>query len=153
MEGIKKYCGGKPKKRNVAVVVFYNKSRNILLQKRSGKVSKHGEDWGFFGGRIEKGENPEETLKREIKEELNYDLNDFEHIGTYENQYYNKKQGAQRLIHREIFVAPINNEILDSPVLEGDELKLFSINEAKGLNLIPGDIRVLEKAEDYLKTR
>ena len=122
-----------------------------MLQKRSGKVSKYGEGWGFFGGGIEKDENPKESLKREIKEELNYDLNDFEYIGMYKNQCYNKKQRGQRLIHRKIFAASINNKILDLPVLEGDESKLFSISEAKKLNLIPGDAQVLEKVSKYLK--
>ena len=41
----------------------------IMLQQRSGEVN-HPRTWGFFGGKAEKGERPNEALLREIEEEL-----------------------------------------------------------------------------------
>ena len=61
--------------RDVALIIFY-KDDKILVQDRRD-ISKFGEEWGFFGGRIESGETPEQAVVREAKEELSYDLKDF----------------------------------------------------------------------------
>ena len=46
--------------RKVALIVFYDKENKILLQDRR-KISKRGEEWGFFGGGIEEGETPKQA--------------------------------------------------------------------------------------------
>jgi 8-oxo-dGTP diphosphatase len=57
------------KTRNVALIIFYDKDKRILLQDRRG-ISKLGAEWGFFGGEIENDETPEQAVVRETKEEL-----------------------------------------------------------------------------------
>lgn len=57
--------------RNVSIVVFFDSNNNIYIQDRHSH-SKVGEKYGFFGGEIQKGESPQEALKRELKEEMNY---------------------------------------------------------------------------------
>jgi mutator protein MutT len=54
--------------KDVALIFFY-KDDKILVQDRRN-MSKFGEEWGFFGGRIEAGETPEQSVVRETKEEL-----------------------------------------------------------------------------------
>ena len=54
--------------RKVALIIFYDKEGKILLQNRSG-ISKHGEKWGYFGGKIEANETAEELLIRFILQE------------------------------------------------------------------------------------
>jgi len=137
--------------RKVSVIIFYNKRGQILLQARSGDVSKSGEKWGFFGGGIDGDETPEQAIIREIKEELNYNLKKFTKIGEYENQYFNLKQKNHRKLFRTIFIAPLNQEIMNSKVIEGDGSKLFNIEETKELKLVPGDEKVIEIFENYLK--
>ena len=63
--------------RNLKIVVsiaLVNEFNEILLSKRP--KNKHlGGYWEFPGGKIEANEAPEQALIREIKEELNIDIN------------------------------------------------------------------------------
>jgi 8-oxo-dGTP pyrophosphatase MutT (NUDIX family) len=58
-----------------SLILFYDKSGNILIQDR--RSYKPGKSFGLFGGSIEKGEDPEDTIIREVKEELSINLKDF----------------------------------------------------------------------------
>ena len=65
------------KKRNVSVLIpyrFKNGELKIFLQKRTLDAPTFPNHFGFFGGGIEEGEDPEKALRREIKEELNIDI-------------------------------------------------------------------------------
>jgi 8-oxo-dGTP pyrophosphatase MutT (NUDIX family) len=44
--------------------------RAVLLCKRTADAPVHPGSWSFFGGVIEKGENPKDAALREIREEL-----------------------------------------------------------------------------------
>lgn len=54
----------------VSAVVLANADNEILVAQRPEGKSMAGL-WEFPGGKVEKGENPEFTLCRELKEELN----------------------------------------------------------------------------------
>lgn len=57
----------------------------ILLGKRKHD-RLYPDIWDIFGGHIEEGETKEETLKRELKEEIGIVIKDFEFLETYEDQ-------------------------------------------------------------------
>ena len=58
----------------VVSIALINEVNEILLSKRP--INKHLEGyWEFPGGKIETNETPEQALIREIKEELNIDIN------------------------------------------------------------------------------
>ena len=58
----------------VVSIALINEFDEILLSKR--QKNKHlGGYWEFPGGKIETNESPEKALIREIKEELNIDIN------------------------------------------------------------------------------
>lgn len=66
-----------------ACLIIGDGKGNILLQKRvdDGK-------WGYHGGAVEIDESVEETLKREIREELNIEVDDMELLGVYSGKEY-----------------------------------------------------------------
>lgn len=56
-------------------VWIINSKKEILIQKRSSKKSLEPNVWAMTGGSVIKGENPLDTLKREVFEELGIKLN------------------------------------------------------------------------------
>lgn len=58
------------KKATVAILIKNNK---VMIAKRE-KEDSFGGKWEFPGGKFEEGETPEECLAREIKEELDIDI-------------------------------------------------------------------------------
>ncbi len=59
----------------VVSIALINASNEILLSKRPHNKHLSG-FWEFPGGKVENGETPENALVREIKEELNIEIND-----------------------------------------------------------------------------
>ena len=58
--------------RDVSLLILYTLTGHILLQHRTDDALRLPGYWAFFGGGIEQGENATEALKREIREELSY---------------------------------------------------------------------------------
>ena len=65
----------------------------LLIENNEGKVLLQLRDnipdipwpgtWGTFGGQVEEGETPREAIKREILEELTYEIPDPEYFGNF----------------------------------------------------------------------
>ncbi len=66
----KKYQKTIPKKRMSAGVLFFNKEGMILILKPSYK-----DNWTLPGGACNKNESPRQTGEREVKEEINIEVN------------------------------------------------------------------------------
>ncbi len=124
------------KTRNVALIIFYDQNKRILLQNRKG-ISKLGEEWGFFGGEIEKGESAEQAVIRETKEELDFDLKNYKYIGN------NSFKVKDTFINCKIFISPLK-DASEFKQKEGKNMKLFSLEEAEKLQMVSkGDIKTL----------
>lgn len=46
------------------------KTKKVLIHQRNDKRSGDPKGWDYFGGAVERGETPEEALRRELCEEL-----------------------------------------------------------------------------------
>ncbi|BAQ60039.1 mutator mutT protein [Geminocystis sp. NIES-3708] len=59
--------------KKIGIAVIINDKQEILIDKRlpTGLMANL---WEFPGGKIEKGETPQDCIKREIKEELGVDI-------------------------------------------------------------------------------
>ena len=97
----------------------------ILLQLRDDKPTIRCPNlWGTFGGHLEEGETPLQGVIREIKEELDYDLEDPEYLGIYPHEdgdvhFYRKKDP--------------NVTIEQLHVMEGQKGQFFTLEEIKDL--------------------
>jgi len=130
--------------RQVSTIVFYDKNYRILLQNRED-ISKFGEEWGFFGGSIEDGETPSEALVREIREELEYEIRNFEFFKNY-SAILPGNIVAIEYVHIARF--PGFNVLNQK---EGNSCKLFDIKEARKLKLLPAYYQMLDDLDEYFK--
>ncbi|MDD3284412.1 MAG: NUDIX domain-containing protein [Patescibacteria group bacterium] len=68
---------------SVSSIIIRNIDNKIFIAKRSKNKEFSPELWETVGGHIEENENPEQALKREIKEELNCEIEILEFFKTY----------------------------------------------------------------------
>ena len=74
--------------KNIKVVAAIMIENNKIFATQRG-YGDFKDGWEFPGGKIEKGETPEEALIREIKEELDTTINVNKKIDTVEYDYPN----------------------------------------------------------------
>jgi len=129
---------------DVSILLAYNEKNEILLQDRRN-ASKMGEKWAFFGGHLEKGEKPLTALKREIKEELDLELDQPHFLGSFD------VVAKGRFIRRHLYTTKLSEKILKSRVGEGWNYKFFTLNEAYTKQMFSGDSRAIHLLEKYLK--
>ena len=130
-------------KKDFAVCLILNKEKEILLQKKNKGYRWFPGKWCFFGGEIEKGEKPKETLERELEEELDYKLENikFLEIRNYEDKYEKKhREGKQH-----VFYGEYNGSISNISLKEGAGFAFFSYAELKNLNIVNHDLETIKK--------
>lgn len=126
-------------KRSVSLLVPYTADLKILLQDRKS-ISKFGEEWGYFGGGIEENETPLDAVIRETEEELGLTL-EKEHFTFIGEDVLSgiTPQRIEAILDRKFYA--VNFEKIENRIIvsEGDGMKLFTITEAKQLNMFyPG---------------
>lgn len=133
------------RKKKVAIVLFIEGDK-ILIQDRR-PWDKYGFDYGFFGGKIEEGETPEQALKREIKEELNIELNDFKFIK------HTKKQIPELDLEIEFYT--YESSIPDLNKITCNEGKPFLIDFKNALELRfnPADLELLKEIYEHIRKK
>ncbi len=75
---------------HVAVAVIINQDEQILITKRSAEQHQ-GEKWEFPGGKVDDAETSQEALCREIKEELDIEIQSAVLITDIIHQYEENK--------------------------------------------------------------
>lgn len=73
----------------VAVAVIIDNQQRFLITQRPIHAS-HGGCWEFPGGKLEENETSELALIREIKEEVNIDVHQYQLLGEVNHQYPDK---------------------------------------------------------------
>jgi 8-oxo-dGTP diphosphatase len=69
----------------VTAALIVNEQRMLIAQR--GTAKRFARQWEFPGGKLQPEETPEACLRREIKEELNLDIQVGRHFCTVHHQY------------------------------------------------------------------
>lgn len=72
---------------NVVAALVKDGERVLCVQKGITRYSYTTHMWEFPGGKIEPGETPQQALKRELKEEMNFDIEVKGLVATVEHTY------------------------------------------------------------------
>ncbi|SDL01312.1 (deoxy)nucleoside triphosphate pyrophosphohydrolase [Natronincola ferrireducens] len=114
------------------------KEGKILIAQRNRNKSQSFK-WEFPGGKVEAKETAEESLKREIKEELNIDIDVKE---MFDETVFEYSNGSIKLM-------AFNAEWIsgDLKVLEHEKIEWVTIEELKYYDFAPADIPFIKKLE------
>lgn len=123
----------------VSCAIILNSNQQVLVTQRSSQMS-HPLQWEFPGGKIEENETAEECLIREIREELNIDIEISSRLSPKKHQYPDKLILLIPFICRHL-----NREIL---LKEHAEYKWLDSKDLLDLDWAEADIGVVM---EYLK--
>ena len=128
------------KRVHVVGAAIYRDGRCLVAQRGPG-MSMPGL-WEFPGGKVEPGESPQSALKREIREELdlNIDVGEFLARGTAKT--------ATVLIELEIYAASVVSG--DVVLLEHADYRWITPNDFNDLHWADADIPALDAIRDWL---
>ncbi len=72
---------------NVVAAVVIEDGKYLCMQRCRSNRDYISEHWEFPGGKVEEGESHHETLLREIREEMDWDIYVGRRLGTIEQEY------------------------------------------------------------------
>lgn len=112
--------------RRVVSLIIENSEEKIMLMLRDNKPDiPFPNHWAFIGGDIEERETPEQALRRETKEELDYNLKGFTFFRNY----------TINDIEYNVYYIKGDYKIDDFKLNEGQEIKFFSRIEIPSLEI------------------
>lgn len=127
-----------------AGILLLNSNNELLMLLRDDKKGiPYPNMWDIPGGRVESGESPEETIKREMIEEMNLELGDIKLFKVYE---------SEDLIDN-VFWKRIDLDPGKIKLMEGQKIAYFSRNELSKLTLAFNYNLVVEEFFNFLSNR
>ena len=121
---------------NVVAAVICNEDNKILIAQRNLKKSQGGL-WEFPGGKIEPGETREHAIVREIKEEMNIEIEVEKYLAEKVFEYPEKT----------INLIALKCKIINGKITlnEHEDAKWINKNELTNYNFAPADRFIKEK--------
>ncbi|OUQ47813.1 DNA mismatch repair protein MutT [Drancourtella sp. An12] len=123
------------------VAAIIKDGEKIFATQRGYGEFKDG--WEFPGGKIELGETPQEALKREIREELETEIEVGEWIDTVEYDY------PDFHLSMDCFLCTIKSG--DLVLKEHEAAKWLSKDTLYSVEWLPADVELIGKLERLLK--
>ena len=120
----------------VVAAILQKEDKILIARKKEGKPLA----WYFEfpGGKIEKGETPEESLARELMEEMNIKIDVKEYVGESIYDYGNGKV---------ISLLGYISEIIDGEIKlsDHDRYEWVTLEEINNYKIAPADIPLIDK--------
>ena len=104
---------------SVAMAIIHQNGKYLMQLRDNIPNILYPGVWGFFGGHLEPGEEPEEGLKRELIEEINYSV---EQLSEF------RYDVGERYI-RYFYSCPLTVPLEELELKEGWDLNLLSVSE------------------------
>jgi 8-oxo-dGTP pyrophosphatase MutT (NUDIX family) len=124
------FSGGEGRLRpaNAAVALIVIDGENYLMQLRDQKSGIFYPDhWGLFGGAVDAGESPDQTLRRELEEELGLTVETVCYFTEFTFDFEFSRCGR---LTRRFFEVPLERTAPSSLILrEGAAMRIFSARE------------------------
>ena len=120
----------------VGGLIYQNEKILICQRKEDGD---HPLKWEFPGGKLKDNENNQEALKRELKEELNIEINEMiffdEYLYEYKKLSKNLKLVFFQIFH---FEGEIQNNV-------HQQFKWIDISKLGDYDFLEGDLKIINK--------
>ncbi|RGQ80457.1 DUF523 domain-containing protein [Megamonas rupellensis] len=130
--------------KSIRVVAAIIKDKDkILATKRSYGEFKGG--WEFPGGKIEEGEDKKTALIREIKEELNANIEIDSYFATIDYTYPNFH------MIMDCYICNIDDFVINEEI--HDEAKWLTKDELDSVNWLAADEKIVNKLKIYLSSK
>ena len=123
----------------VAAVIF--RGDRIFATQRGYGEFKDG--WEFPGGKMEPGESKEDALKRELREELNVEIEVENLLKTIEYDYPN--------FHLTMHCFKSKLKKGEPELLEHEAAKWVSKDEIDNIAWLPADVEIIEQVKNILR--
>lgn len=123
----------------VAAAILHDNARFFVTQRGYGEFK---DGWEFPGGKIEPGETPQQALIREIREELETEIEVGALVETIEYDY------PKFHLTMHCFLCTIKS---GSPVLkEHEAAKWLTAEELDGVEWLPADVKAAERLKEEI---
>lgn len=126
--------------KQVALLIGLNEEGKVLIHHKTADAPANANLWALLGGSIEQNESPKDAMRREIKEELNIDIDPI----FFKTYVHEEKWGTTE---RNIFYANIHRSLdeLKSFQQEGDDLGFFSQEEMRSMKLNENHLKIINE--------
>lgn len=136
---------------HVAIAILYQEHKFLMQLRDNIPTIKYPGQWALFGGHIEPGETPEVAVKRELIEEIGYELSTFAEFGVY----------ADETVVRHVFQAPLLVELNQLVLGEGWDMGFLTpedIRRGSCYSAVAGEVRPLGATHqqimlDFIETK
>ncbi len=140
-----------PKEISYGAVIFRKEKDKILYLLLYRKAHEHYKEmWGFPRGLIEKGETPEEDIRREVKEETG--IEDLKFIKGFKEKvsWFYKKEGQTIFKQATYFLAETKTKKVHLS-FEHNDFKWCTFEDAMKLIKFSDTKNVMKMADEFLR--
>ena len=123
----------------VVAAIIFNQGKVFATQRGYGEFK---DGWEFPGGKIEPGETPEEAIKREIKEELDTEIEIVKFLATVEYDY------PKFHLSMDCFICKVKSG--DLVLKEHEAAKWLTKENLDSVDWLPADQGLIEKIKEEL---
>lgn len=129
----------------VCAAIIINNKKILLTQRGYGEYK---DKWEFPGGKIEENETKEETIIREIKEELDASIKVEKFLTKVEYDY------TSFYLKMNVFIASLTSSHLLFKEHESYKwIDVSELNDLDALDLLPADRLIIPYLKDYLNSK